>query len=164
MKLVEMKKIKESRENLVAFLHHSEIAKINELLVDFDADKKSFYAVCDEVIAQYQAKKISNKKASALFTMLAECNKNLIKTRAVIMYDGEAVATVKTELEHHDDVMFGYNTAAENINADRDRNLLNGKWGYISRSKKAFSKVRYTTPSATLLNPNHNNYEFLILK
>lgn len=162
MKLVEMKKIKESRENIIGFLHHTEIAKINELLVDFDADKKNFYDVCDEVLAQYQAKKISNKQASQIFDILMTANKNPIKTRAVIMYNGEAVATVMTELEHHDDVMFGYNTVEEKINADRDRNLLNGKWGYISRSKKAFSKVKYTTPSATLLNPNHNNYEFLI--
>lgn len=77
MKLTEMKAIKENRHNIIGFLHFAEIQEINANLVDFDADKKSFYVLCDEVISQYQAKKISNKKASQIFDILMTANKSI---------------------------------------------------------------------------------------
>lgn len=64
MKLSEMKAISENRENLRYFLHHTDIAAINANLVNFDVDKKSFNEICEEVLTQYQDKKINNKQAS----------------------------------------------------------------------------------------------------
>lgn len=77
MKLSEMKAIAESRENLVAFLHHTDIATINANLIDFNADKKSFIEICQETLEQYKLKKISNKNASTVFEILAYKNKNI---------------------------------------------------------------------------------------
>ena len=75
MKLIEMKNIAENRENNIGFLHHSEIAIINQNLLDFDADKKSFNDICKEVLEQYQSKKITNRQASIIFDILANANK-----------------------------------------------------------------------------------------
>ena len=75
MKLIEMKNIAENRENLVDFLHHSEIAIINQNLVNFDADKKSFDEICNTALKQYQDKAITNRKASLVFEILANANK-----------------------------------------------------------------------------------------
>lgn len=75
MKLIEMKNIAETRENLIGFLHHSEIATINQNLVNFDADKKSFDEICNTALEQYQDKAITNRKASLVFEILASANK-----------------------------------------------------------------------------------------
>lgn len=75
MKLTEMKNIAENRENLVGFLTHIEIAIINQNLVNFDADKKSFADICNTALAQYQDKTITNRKASLVFAILASANK-----------------------------------------------------------------------------------------
>lgn len=75
MKLSEMKAIAENRENLRYFLHHTDIAAINANLVNFDVDKKSFNQICEEVLTQYQDKKINNKQASVIFEILAKENK-----------------------------------------------------------------------------------------
>ena len=71
MKLNQMKAIAETRENLIGFLHHSEITAINHCLVNFDADKKSFYEICNTALKQYQDKAISNRNASRVFEILA---------------------------------------------------------------------------------------------
>lgn len=64
--------IKNNRENLQAFLHCSDIAKIyalsNNLL---NPDKLSFYTVSDKVISLYKDKKITNKQATSIFNILS---------------------------------------------------------------------------------------------
>ena len=77
MKLSEMKAIAGSRNNVIAFLHHTHIATINANLIDFNADKKSFIEICQETLEQYKLKKISNKNASTVFEILASENKNI---------------------------------------------------------------------------------------
>lgn len=76
MKLSEMKAIAENRNNVIAFLHHTDIATINANLIDFNADKKFFNEICQATLEQYHAKKINNKQASTVFEILAE-NKNI---------------------------------------------------------------------------------------
>ena len=64
--------IKNSRENLQAFLHFSDIAKIyalsNNLL---NPDKLSFYTISDKVINLYKDKQITNKQATGIFNILS---------------------------------------------------------------------------------------------
>lgn len=72
MKIKDMLTIKNNRENLQAFLHCSDIAKIcalsNNLL---NPDKLSFYAVCDKVISLYKDKLINSKQATSIFNILS---------------------------------------------------------------------------------------------
>ncbi len=75
MRLIDMKNIAETRENLIGFLHHSEIAAINQNLVNFDADKKSFDDICNTALEQYKNKTINNRQASRVFEILASANK-----------------------------------------------------------------------------------------
>ncbi|MCG6816985.1 hypothetical protein [Moraxella catarrhalis] len=77
MKKIEMLEIMSCRENVVAFLHHSEIKDINAKLADgVDVDKKSFEQICSIVLDQYENKKISNKQASEIFEILANANRD----------------------------------------------------------------------------------------
>lgn len=72
-----MKAIQENRQNLVGFLHITEIKAITAKLADgVDVDKKSFDEICSIVLEQYQAKQISNKQASEIFETLAKANKS----------------------------------------------------------------------------------------
>lgn len=77
MKKIEMLEIMSCRENVVAFLHHSEIKAINAKLADgVDVNHMNFDEICDITLNQYQDKKISNKQASAIFEILAKANKS----------------------------------------------------------------------------------------
>lgn len=76
MLVQQMTEIKNSRENLIGFLHFSDISKINELLNE-NVDKLSFDQVCDLVIEKYQSKQIKNKFASEIFEILITENKAL---------------------------------------------------------------------------------------
>lgn len=69
-----MKNIAETRENLIGFLHFSEIQAINKNL-NTDVDKMDFDSICDIAIKQYQDKAITNRKASQVFEILANANK-----------------------------------------------------------------------------------------
>lgn len=76
MKLHDMKEIKANRQNLLAFLHITEIKAINANLADdVDVNHMNFDSICDITLEQYQAKKISNKQASIIFEILADTNK-----------------------------------------------------------------------------------------
>ncbi|AZQ93423.1 hypothetical protein C0159_05510 [Moraxella catarrhalis] len=78
MKIQQMQQIKASRENLMAFLHITEIKAINKNLADdVDVNHMNFDAICDTVLEQYQDKKINNKQASNIFEILADANENL---------------------------------------------------------------------------------------
>ena len=72
MKIKDMLAIKNNRENLQAFLHCSDIAKIyalsNNLL---NPDKLSFYAISDKVISLYKDKLINSKQATSIFNILS---------------------------------------------------------------------------------------------
>lgn len=77
MKKIEMIEISQNRQNLVGFLHITEVQAINAKLADgVDVDKKSFDEICSIVLEQYQAKQISNKQASEVFEILAKANKS----------------------------------------------------------------------------------------
>ena len=78
MKIQDMKAIQENRENLLAFLHISEIQLINANLTDgVDVNHMTFDAICNVTLEQYQAKKISNKQASTVFDILSNANTQL---------------------------------------------------------------------------------------
>ncbi|MCG6816981.1 hypothetical protein [Moraxella catarrhalis] len=76
MKKSEMIEISQNRQNLIAFLHVSEIKAINANLVDTNVDKKTFDEICSIVLDQYENKQISNKQASEIFEILANSNHN----------------------------------------------------------------------------------------
>lgn len=77
MKKIEMIEISQNRQNLVGFLHITEVQAINAKLADgVDVDKKSFDEICSIVLEQYQAKQISNKQASEVFEILANANRD----------------------------------------------------------------------------------------
>lgn len=77
MKKIEMLEISQNRQNLVGFLHITEVQAINAKLADgVDVDKKSFEQICSIVIDQYENKKISNKQASEIFEILANANRD----------------------------------------------------------------------------------------
>lgn len=73
MKTSEMIEIKNSRINVTAFLHFTEIKLLDEQLDQWysvSESKPSFHRLCDEIISLYRDKKISNKKASKIFEVL----------------------------------------------------------------------------------------------
>lgn len=77
MKKSEMIEISQNRQNLTAFLHVSEIKAINAKLVDgVDVNYMNFEQICNTTLEQYQAKKISNRKASGIFEILAHSNRD----------------------------------------------------------------------------------------
>lgn len=77
MKKSEMLEISQNRQNLVGFLHITEIKAINAKLADgVDVNHMNFDEICDITLNQYQDKKISNKQASAIFEILAKANKS----------------------------------------------------------------------------------------
>lgn len=77
MKIQDMKAIQENRQNLTAFLHITEIKIINLLLADgVDVNHMNFEQICNTTLEQYQAKKISNRKAARIFEILAHSNRD----------------------------------------------------------------------------------------
>jgi len=71
MKASEMKSIRYGRENLVGFLHISDIIKINDLFDgQYDVKEASFFGICDAAIALYNNKSVSKKDVSAIFEIL----------------------------------------------------------------------------------------------
>lgn len=77
MKKSEMLEISQNRQNLTAFLHITEIKIINLLLADgVDVNHMNFEQICNTTLEQYQAKKISNRKAARIFEILAFSNRD----------------------------------------------------------------------------------------
>ena len=71
MKASEMKSIRDGRENLVGFLHISDIIKINDLFDgQYDVNEASFFEICNAAITLYNNKGVSNKDVSAIFEIL----------------------------------------------------------------------------------------------
>lgn len=76
MKLTEMKYEAESREDVIGFLHHSDITKLNEIFNEwYTVNQKSYTSICDKTIFLYESKALSNKKASLIFKILTDSNK-----------------------------------------------------------------------------------------
>jgi len=69
MNIQQMTHIKNCRENLVGFLHFTDILNINELLKS-DISQLNFYDICDLTISKYQKREISEKTASQVFEIL----------------------------------------------------------------------------------------------
>ena len=88
MKIQQMQAIKDTRENLIGFLHFTDINKINEL-ISLDVNKMRFYDICDNVMQLYKNKQINNKVARTVFEILMNENTRFkIKTyRHDNMYD-----------------------------------------------------------------------------
>ena len=59
-----------------------------------------------------------------------------MKSSAYIIRNNTVIALVSTELKNGAEVEYSFNSTAEAINADREVNLVNAKWGKISRAKK----------------------------
>ena len=71
MKIQEMLAIKNSRHNIIAFLHRSSAEKIYHLSDRLlNPSKLSFYSLCDGVISLYETKQITNKQATSIFNIL----------------------------------------------------------------------------------------------
>ncbi|UNU74087.1 hypothetical protein LU293_04115 [Moraxella nasovis] len=102
MKKSEMKAIKECRENIIGFLHPNEMQTINAIL-GIDVDKLDFYTVCDLTIKNYADKKITNKKASEVFDILSQANKQFKIER--YRYD-KSTKTIYEFDEEHDAYLF----------------------------------------------------------
>lgn len=78
MNRLAMVEISKNRNNLVGFLHMSDIAKLDELFDNhFKVDKKSFSEICDAALNAYDSKSISNKSASNIFEILSTENTSL---------------------------------------------------------------------------------------
>ena len=75
MTLLEINLIKAVRENLAGFLHHSDIAALNELFAnDYDVNHKSFNEICDKAIELRKSKALKLKAATTIFNILKSCN------------------------------------------------------------------------------------------
>lgn len=73
MKIIVMQQIRDSRKNLIGFLHHTDISKI-KALTGCNPSGKAFYTVCDEIFSLYNAGVASNKEVSEAFDILARSN------------------------------------------------------------------------------------------
>ena len=75
MKIQEMLAIKNSRSNVIAFLHCNSVEKIYHLSDRLlNPSKLSFYSLCDGVISLYETKQITNKQATSIFNILMKEN------------------------------------------------------------------------------------------
>jgi len=72
MTYLEMKSIKECRDNVVGFLHITDIKKLNTLFDGvYDVDRQSFDSICDKALELYNAKALSNKIVSRIFEIVS---------------------------------------------------------------------------------------------
>lgn len=65
-----------------------------------------------------------------------------MKTTAFIISNNEIVAQVATDLKNQSSVRFSNKKIKEEINANREYNLVNAAHGKISRAKKWFNKAK----------------------
>ena len=77
--------------------------------------------------------------------------------QAYIICNNEVVASVETDLENGAEVEFSSVVVREEINQSREFNLVNSRWGKISRAKKWSKKAVYKTAVEI------NNGEFQII-
>lgn len=80
--------------------------------------------------------------------------------KAYIIKDGQVIAQAKTALKNGSDVEFSRDSCEEALNASKSVNLVNARWGKISRAKK-WDKA--TERSFLLSAKEVNEGEFLIL-
>lgn len=73
MKIQAMKDIRDSRKDVIGFLHISDLQKI-EALAGFNAGEMSHWTICDKVLAAYDAEQINNATASEIFEILRDNN------------------------------------------------------------------------------------------
>lgn len=59
-----------------------------------------------------------------------------MKSRAVILDGRQVIAAVDTNLKNGEAIQYAYLKIKEEINANRDFNLVNAKTGKISRNKR----------------------------
>jgi hypothetical protein len=89
MKISEMKEAVKNRENLTGFLHIYQIKLLNKLFDGYyNVSDKSYREIANKVVELYEAKKLSNKQASMIFTILMNENTNF-KTESHRFKNGE---------------------------------------------------------------------------
>lgn len=74
MKIQHAIEIRNSRKNITAFLHLTDIAKIEQILGEDIEKPVTWTNVCNQVLESRNAKKISAKTLKELFELLAESN------------------------------------------------------------------------------------------
>lgn len=85
MEISQMQEIAQDRENLIGFLHISQIKEINSIL-NTDVSEKSFIEICVITLFELNARLISNRQASIVFEILMEANQSFKIKR--FRYDG----------------------------------------------------------------------------
>jgi len=76
MKLLEAKELVLVRENLIGFLHVTQLSELENLL-NTNVDKLSFNDVADIIFNKYATKQISNKKMSRCIEVITSANQSL---------------------------------------------------------------------------------------
>ena len=81
MKLKTLKEMVERRENLIGFLHFSKITELNKIassiIVNFDAEHKSFKELSDLFFIAYAKKELSNRQLTALIEIIVDSNNQI---------------------------------------------------------------------------------------
>ena len=97
MKLSTIQTMILSRKNVIAFLHMSDITKLN-ILLSTDVAKMSFNEISAIIIAKYKNKEISNKKMCTCIAIILQNNDHVKKERyhfdgyTIYEYDAENCA------------------------------------------------------------------------
>lgn len=134
MKISQMREIAQNRENLVGFLHSSEIKDIYDL-VAVDVSQMSFDDICRTIFAQLGAKIIKKKQATAVFEILMTANK-LIKTEK-FRFDS-ATNSIYGYSEFHNCYMF--------LKRGNSRDVAKLEMSSANMHSKTFKFIHKNTP------------------
>ncbi|MDO3658374.1 hypothetical protein [Acinetobacter genomosp. 15BJ] len=100
MKIQEAIEIRNSRKNVMAFLHRSDISTIEKLLGQ-DLNRPVIWNdLCDQVLEAYRNNKIKNKQLSEIFELLMQSNSQLrtekyrYSNNSLYKYDAEQRAYI----------------------------------------------------------------------
>ncbi len=82
-------------------------------------------------------------------------------SNAYIIKNGDIVCSLDTDLENGTVVRYAFDKSKEELDANREYNLVNEKTGKISRAKK-YDEYRYEVASMGLIATEINEKEFYI--
>lgn len=80
-------------------------------------------------------------------------------TTAYIIRNNKFIATIDTDLKNGAEVAYAFNRCEEKINANREWNLVNAKYGKVSRAKKWQKEAALSNETGISISPD----EFYIL-
>lgn len=113
------------RENLIGFLHHTEITRFADAAkfqrIDVSGGK-SFKSLADMTVSAYKAKKIGNKRFSTAMQILFDANQCFVSTDATALHD--YVITEKSDVNA---TRAGRNIQAKTL-ADAKRSASRGQF------------------------------------